>query len=172
METGEPQPAGYSTAVRSRWYRWTARADGEFTVKANSSETVIAVWSGESLGALTQVAAGRSMVVLAEPVVGTEYWIQITDTSAAGVDFTLSIEGAPAFNEAYFKSLSSTAPGALGFELRGGGSLPYVLEYTEDWQTWHVLKTGNLTNGVISLEDSEASASQRFYRLRLQMFAE
>jgi len=167
LEAGEPLPAGFSTATRSVWYRWTARSSGAFEVMVDSPEAVVGVWQGNNLNALTQVTAGRSTVSVNLATAGAEYFIQVTDTASVGVDFALRIEGAPAANEAYFKSLSSVTPGKLGFEVRGGGDVPYVLEYTEDWTIWTILQTGHLTDGVLTVEDAEASSSQRFYRLRL-----
>lgn len=167
LETSEPLPIGFSSAVRSIWYRWVARGSGGFVVKVSSPDAVIGIWRGQALNALTQIAGGRSSVMVNEAVAGGEYWIQVTDTAAAGVDFVLRVEGSPAANEAYFKSVSNVTPGKLGFELRGGGDVPYSLEYTEDWLTWKVLETGTLTDGILEVEDAETGEGMRFYRLRL-----
>jgi len=167
LETGEALPAGFASATRSVWYRWTARGNGEFKVWVEPAEAVIAIWQGAGLNTLSQVAAGRTSVTVSDGVAGTDYVIQVTDTAAAGIDFTMRIEGAPAVNEAYFRSTATTVPGVLGLEVRGGGALPYALEYTENWLTWTLLKTGTLTNGILTVEDTEASSGKRFYRLKL-----
>ncbi len=167
LEAGEPLASGFASASRSVWYRWTARGNGEFKLRVEPADVVVAIWQGSDLNTLSQVAAGRTSVTVNEGVAGTDYLIQVTDTAAAGTDFTMSIEGAPAVNEAYFRSLATTVPGVLGFEMRGGGTVPYALEYTENWLTWTLLKTGTLTNGVLTLEDPEATSEKRFYRLKL-----
>src|ERR1044071_6634613 len=56
-ENGEPDHAG-GPAARSIWYRWTAPTSGpySFNTFGSSFDTVLAVYTGASVGALTAVA--------------------------------------------------------------------------------------------------------------------
>lgn len=60
-ETGEPEHATGVAPQKTLWWRWTAPADGQVTVNTHGSshETVIGVYTGATLGALTQVAQGH-----------------------------------------------------------------------------------------------------------------
>jgi RTX calcium-binding nonapeptide repeat (4 copies) len=57
-EAGEPNHAG-DAGGHSVWYRWTAPGDGRvrFATAGSDFDTLLAVYTGDSLGALTSVAA-------------------------------------------------------------------------------------------------------------------
>jgi hypothetical protein len=57
-ETGEPDHAG-NPGGHSIWYSWTAPADGNvaFTTLGSAFDTLLAVYTGAAVGALTPVAA-------------------------------------------------------------------------------------------------------------------
>ena len=74
-EPGEPNPTGYA-AGKSVWWAWTAPVDGLVTVSAQGSpslKTVLAVYTGNSVSALSNVASA----------------ISVTTTSAAEVSFVV-----------------------------------------------------------------------------------
>lgn len=61
-ELGEPNHAGFP-AFSSIWYRWTAPQDGEVQLDTLSSttDTLLAVYTGNNLGTLRQVAANDDL---------------------------------------------------------------------------------------------------------------
>lgn len=111
-ETGEPAPPALraSAGNASVWYSWTAPASGPATLGTDSPtsgrDTTLAVYTGTSVGALTQVAgnddqgASRLSSVSFTATAGTTYAVAVNGyrTLAAGVGpFTLAWTGtAPA----------------------------------------------------------------------------
>ena len=61
-EAGEPSHAGFA-ASRSLWYKWVAPVDGEIQMDTIGSgfDTVLAVYSGNSVSTLSQVAANDDL---------------------------------------------------------------------------------------------------------------
>jgi uncharacterized delta-60 repeat protein len=62
VESGEPRHAGF-TPSQSVWYKWVAPADGEVSLDTLGSglDTVLAVYTGNSLSTLNQVAANDDL---------------------------------------------------------------------------------------------------------------
>jgi uncharacterized delta-60 repeat protein len=62
-EAGEPSHAGFP-ALQSLWYKWTAPQDGEVQMDTigSSFDTVLAVYTGNSVSALNQIAANDDMI--------------------------------------------------------------------------------------------------------------
>lgn len=60
-EPGEPNHAGASTPIESVWYLWTAPADGNLSVDTygSSLDTTLAIYTGATVGSLTQVTANN-----------------------------------------------------------------------------------------------------------------
>lgn len=58
-ETGEPAHYAGTTGTRSIWWRWTAPATGQATVDTSGSgiDTVLAIYAGASVSALTQIVS-------------------------------------------------------------------------------------------------------------------
>lgn len=58
-ESGEPQHAGVATAAASLWWNWSAATNGPVLVDTTGSsfDTVVAIYSGNNLATLTQLAA-------------------------------------------------------------------------------------------------------------------
>ncbi|TSA41899.1 MAG: hypothetical protein D4R57_00090, partial [Verrucomicrobiales bacterium] len=59
MEPGEPQHAGVPSAAASLWWNWSASATGPVLVDTTGSsfDTLLAVYTGTNVAALTQLAA-------------------------------------------------------------------------------------------------------------------
>ena len=74
-QTGEPNHAGFP-ANATVWYKWTAVKDGEVQVdtlaSALGSETVIAVYTGDSLNRLRQVAANDDIFPYSQQNIGSD----------------------------------------------------------------------------------------------------
>jgi autotransporter-associated beta strand protein len=95
LEPGEPSPGG--TNNNSVWFKWTSPGDGEFTYGTSGStnagatewDSVIGIYTGASLNALTPLGTTPKDTVLAEsmtvPVtLGTTYYIQLTGYEGQG----------------------------------------------------------------------------------------
>lgn len=97
-ETGEPAHAGAAVA-KSIWYAWTAPASGSVTVSTVGSnfDTVLALYTGTAVGALTAVASddqsgGNNTSLLTTNVIaGTNYKIAVDGKAAAEGAVQLSL---------------------------------------------------------------------------------
>jgi hypothetical protein len=112
-EAGEPEHAG-QPGGRSLWWSWTPETSSPVVVSTCSSfyalDTLLAVYSGESLGSLTKVAANddapaptafpgcaaTNSEVRFEAEAGTTYRIAVDSTGASPGRFSLSLHGRPA----------------------------------------------------------------------------
>jgi hypothetical protein len=83
VETGEPA----NGTTSSVWFKWTALADGDFTVRTTGSinnlgnewDAVVGIYTGTSVDALTQITLQDSVfdeVVTIPVTAGTTYYIQ------------------------------------------------------------------------------------------------
>jgi len=85
-EVNEPNHAG-DPGGKSVWYRWTAPAAGvwQFATVGSSFDTVLAVYTGASVGALTLIASGD------DTAGGTNS--RLTFVAAAGTVFHIAVDG-------------------------------------------------------------------------------
>ncbi|HYG97260.1 MAG TPA: hypothetical protein VD741_09160, partial [Solirubrobacterales bacterium] len=112
-EVGEPDHAG-ATGGQSVWFEWIAPTSGRVRITTCSHgqfnlDTVLGVYTGSTLGGLTQVAAsddgprpwcrGRNSEVELNTVSGTAYKIAVDSKGSQG-EFGVSIE-APGANDAF-----------------------------------------------------------------------
>lgn len=103
-EAGEPNHAG-AIGGRSVWYKWTATNPNSiamtFTLRNSTTnfDTVLAVYTGSSVGALTQIASSddygstpttATSTVFVPTVPGTTYYIAIDGFGAASGNFRLT----------------------------------------------------------------------------------
>ena len=110
-EGGEPSHAGQAPGF-SIWYSWTAPASGAATISTAGSgfDTVLAVYTGSSVGALTPVAAndnpasgGTAAAVSFQAVAGTVYRIAVDGKGATfgSVNLAGSVTGPTPANDAF-----------------------------------------------------------------------
>lgn len=92
-ETGEPrhQPASVPAAnigQRSAWWSWTAPGSGQVTIDTagSSFDTVLAVYTGSAVDALTQVAQN-------DDVNSSLATSQVTFTATAGTVYRIAVDG-------------------------------------------------------------------------------
>lgn len=111
-ETGEPIHAGRSTARNSSWWRFTPATSGQITIDTigSSFDTVLAIYSGAAVNALTNVASNDDIDlnggnyqsrVIFNGVAGTQYQIAVAGFDMAQGNITLRVQGggaAPAPN--------------------------------------------------------------------------
>ena len=110
-ETGEPSHAGQAPGF-SVWYTWTAPATGAATISTAGSnfDTVLAVYTGNSVGALTPVAAndnpasgGTAAAVSFQAVAGAVYRIAVDGKGGTSGSVSLAgrVAGATPANDAF-----------------------------------------------------------------------
>jgi hypothetical protein len=95
-EAGEPNHAG-NPGGHSKWFTWTAPGPGQMTIHARSTDfdTLLAVYTGTSVGALTTVVANDDMdgstdsQVGWKVVAGTTYVIAVDGVAGGTGAFTL-----------------------------------------------------------------------------------
>ncbi|RKQ87756.1 carboxypeptidase family protein [Solirubrobacter pauli] len=89
-EPGEPQHAGVGGG-RSVWYRWTAAAASRVIVDTCGSalDTVLGVYAGASVNALTQIDANDDSLACAPGVPGS----RVVFDATAGASYAFAIDG-------------------------------------------------------------------------------
>jgi uncharacterized repeat protein (TIGR01451 family) len=131
-ETGEPAHAGNSGGS-SIWWKWTAPAAGQVSLNTHGSgfDTLLAVYTGTGVGALTPIAAndndgtaGNTSSVLFQAQAGKEYEFAVDGFNGAAGSTLLSW------------SLNTTAAANLSLNLSGptsaaaGSAVMYTLTVT------------------------------------------
>jgi thermolysin len=86
-ETGEPAHAG-QTAAKSLWWKWTAVGNGRLQVntKGSSFDTVLAVYKGASLTALTPVTSNDNVATSVK-------YSQVDFTTTRGTTYYFAVDG-------------------------------------------------------------------------------
>jgi hypothetical protein len=130
-EAGEPKHAG-SSGNGSVWFSWVAPETGSVVVSVcpyfeNSPDTLLAVYTGSSIGGLTPIAANDDSPAACQEVgseatldvvAGTTYRIAVDSKGASGGLFSIEIEGKPANDD--FSAARVVGPGPA---LSGGSTL-------------------------------------------------
>jgi hypothetical protein len=100
-ETGEPNHAG-NVGGHSIWYSWTAPGAGTVTIDTVGSDfdTVLAVYTGSSVGALTAVASNDDIVN------GVQQQSRVSFTVTSGTTYQIAVDG--------WRGTAPTAVGAFG----------------------------------------------------------
>jgi hypothetical protein len=140
-EPGEPDHAGWPGG-RSVWWSWTAPSSGavEFSTDASGFESVVAVYTGSSLGALTVIAtsadhdwyaSSASFVATA----GTTYHIAVDGKGASDMGDIALVWGAPQPPDNDRFADSSQLSGGLGHDAVSGTNFGASLEAGEPFQT-------------------------------------
>jgi hypothetical protein len=157
-QAGEPQHAGVAGG-HSIWFKWTAPRSGEFTFDTcgSSIDTLLAVYSGAAVNALTPVASNddaggecspASRVVFTATV-GTVYRIAVDGKAGTVGAITLHLDGPPANDDfAAAEALPPQTfywPGSDALATEGGGD-PGPAGHSV-WYSW----TPNVS-GPVSLE--------------------
>jgi len=86
-ETGEPNHAG-DPGGHSVWYRWTAPASAPVTIDTTGSsfDTLLAVYTGSSVGGLTPIASN-------DDISSTIKQSQLSFTAQAGTTYQIAVDG-------------------------------------------------------------------------------
>lgn len=141
-ELGEPSHAG-NPATASVWWTWVAPDNGPVVVDTLGSafDTVLAVYTGNAVGALTLVAANDDAPSLATSLVafpavrGTTYRIAVDGYLGANgvIQLRLHLPVAPSAPAITSQPASRTVPDNAGsnvtFNVNATGSFPLVFEW-------------------------------------------
>jgi len=115
-ESGEPSHAGQAPA-KSVWYSWAAPSSGSATIGTAGSafDTVLGVYTGSSVGALTAVASndnratgGTDSQVVFQAVAGTVYRIAVDGKNGASGNLTITgnVSGVSVANDAFASAVA------------------------------------------------------------------
>lgn len=164
-ETGEPNHAGVAGTLNSAWWQWTAPFNGTATLDTFGSNfnTVLAVYTGSSVNALTEVTSnnndGISMQskVIFHVTAGTTYHIAVDGTGFAPLGIIqLNLAAVPTndfFSEA-FTLTGFTASGTNnninytgepGEPNHAGVSADSLGNLASAWWNWTAPATGLVT---------------------------
>lgn len=102
VEPGEPDPSSFGSG-HSVWYRVTATTRDSIKIDTcadYTSNTIVSVYTGTSVSALTNAGVTRSHIdvcglstaVVLSPVVGTTYYISVRGNGNSADEFTVDIE--------------------------------------------------------------------------------
>lgn len=145
-EPGEPSHAG-NTGGRSVWWRWTAPAVGSAAVTTTGSlfDTLLAVYTGGSVSALTQIAANdnpaasgvRTSAATFSTTAGTTYHIAVDGLNGDAAPVTLNLafasgDSAPPVILRHPSSLFVSSDGriTLRVDVTGATSYQWLLDGT------------------------------------------
>jgi endonuclease I len=186
-EAGEPLHA--NTGSASVWWRWTASQGGVVTIETTGSDfdTVLAVYTGTTVGALTRVVSdddsggGGTSRVTFNAVAGTTYRIAVDGYGSATGNISLSLAGSVSPSITSFTP-TSARPGASvtinGFNFSGATAVRFgnvsatSFNIVSDNQIVAVV-SGNAVSGTISVVSGSGTgqSSSRFGVARLPSVA-
>lgn len=171
-EVGEPDHCGIPGGA-SQWFAYEAPADGQLTISTEGSDfdTVMAVYTatGSRFADLTEVACdndsgadGQDSTVTFDATEGTIYYVAVDGVEAA----------TGTVNLAYELEVGLTVQGVtladlgMQFEIQTVPNITFVIEGTEDFETWvELISTSSVDGSYIYLENEALTGTQRFYRV-------
>jgi len=153
-EVSEPNHAGQS-AVRSIWFDWTAPSSGNFIFSTDGSafDTVLAVYTGQSISALIEVAANDN-----HGLVSTS---QVSFAAIAGTSYKIAVDGvagASGFVRLSWRSADAEQPLMVTAVLPNARSVQ-IGTLATGFMTVINAGAGAGTNCVLSLPSSDFAGS-------------
>jgi len=174
-EAGEPLHAGQAGGG-SAWWSWIASDSGQVTVstKGSSFDTLLAVYTGNTLSALSPEASNddegslfTSMLTF-NAAAGVAYHVAVDGYLGAAGDVALSLNQRP--STLHVGALTLTYAPGQGMRLRlvdCQGTI-VVIERSTNMIDWTARATNNVVNGFTEYTDSTLfQAPACFYRARL-----
>lgn len=159
-ETGEPNHAG-NGGGSSVWYRWIAPSNMSVTITTDGSDfdTLLAVYTGASVNALTTVASnngsGNASSVTFSAIAGTIYRIAVD--GSGGVSGRVELNFNPAWNDNFSSAIilsgnSGSVTGSNRGATRQTGEPSHVGISTSHsiWYSWTATNTGPVTFDTIA----------------------
>lgn len=165
-EASEPDHNS-SFSWRSVWFCWTAPFSGPvmFDTVGSRLDTLLAVYTGNTVGALTAVTGdndsggNQASRVWFEAAEGTTYRVCVDGVQGQTGEFTLS------WSAPCRLSINKGSAGWMELSLSGGQGL-YELQASADLVHWSVLTNVTLDGTTQTYADSESlNLAQRFYRV-------
>ena len=134
-ESREPDHAGYATATSSIWWKWTAPYKGKVQIDTigSSIDTVLAVYTGSSVGALTSVTydddngEGFTSRVYFDAAKGTTYSIAVSGVSGEYGDIVLNLQQFPEGQTTISKA-GVSANGKMQFSFKAQAGKTYYVQ--------------------------------------------
>ncbi len=186
LESGEPRHAG-NRGGRSVWYRWTAPESAEvmFETLGSTFDTVLAVYRGTTVNALTEVTSGDDIDFVQEI-----YTSRVTFQAERGVEYRLAVDGyrddgagvPPAESGDILLSWSQVkrpevtlidprlTPEGFQVTVMGGAGDRVTLQVSAGWSAWDSLSSATLdVSGQIILTDPTATnRPSGYYRVQVE----
>ena len=147
-ENGEPAPPALraNAGGASVWYSWTASGSGPATLSTGSAvagrDTTLAVYTGTSVGALTQVVGN-------DDVDGSSRLSSVQFTASAGTTYAVAVNG--------YRTL---APGVGTFSLAWAGTAPVAAATTTTLGSVVSGRSATLTAGVTATSGTPSGQVQ------------
>lgn len=173
-EAGEPRHGGVGSGF-SVWWRWSAPGDGRVALSTKGSvfDTVLAVYTGPRVEALTLVAAndddpqgGSTSALEFEAAKGVTYWIAADGYAGSMGNVALSLQTRGMVLPPHLGTPRFKSGGLVEFDLSNESVGWVIVESSPDLQTWFPLSTNWLTGGgsVITVSQPALQTNQ-FYRV-------
>lgn len=180
-EPGEPNHAG-NPGGKSIWWMWTAPASGsvKLTTAGSPFNTLLAVYTGSNVAALTHVASdansggptGRSLLHF-NATAGTTYSIAVDGLNGASsrINLGLTMEGVvvnPSTAPPEIQSIARFSQGRVEVEFVAEPDRVYTLEATENLTIWQAVGTvrTDATGNALFIDADASPLRQRFYRAK------
>jgi hypothetical protein len=168
-EAGEPNHA-YNIGGHSVWWKWVAPASGmaRVTTFGSSFDTLLAVYTGSSVSALTQIAANDDSDGLLASAVqfnalrGTTYAIAVDGYAGDQGTIALNLESEPARRLAEFTMTN----GVVRFILSGQAASVFVVQASTNLVDWLSISTNTVPSAgsALIVDTSAATRPHCFYR--------
>lgn len=102
-ETGEPEHSSWQPGNASVWWKWTASADGRVVVTTDGStfDTILAVYTGSDVAALTAVASDTGY---------TSMQASVDFDATAGTSYSIAVDGLDGATGAVVLTLATEPP--------------------------------------------------------------
>jgi hypothetical protein len=172
-EANEPDHAA-NAGGGSIWYYWTAPASGPVTIdtQGSSFDTVLAVYTGTSVGTLTLIASNDDTA--------TNVQSRIDFTAASGTTYRIAVDGYDGDSGMLVLNWNGPSPGTLPLlEIHPNGS-QLVLAWPTNHAGYKLESATNLAAGVVwstnlpspiivngkNTVTDTVSGARKFYRLR------
>jgi len=173
-ETGEPGHAG-STAAKSMWWKWVAPSSEAYEVSTEGSsfDTVLGVYLGGSVAALTEVASNHNS--------GTSSFSKAEFTAVSGVTYYIAVDGAGGLSGTIQLRISAhtvaTRPlkisvadfdtsGMFSLRIQTNPGFSYDIDVSADLKTWVTLTNISSTSEFIEFKEANPIGFSRYYRVR------
>ena len=174
----EPDHAGANSGGQSVWFRWQSPVTGNVVIDTigSSFDTLLAVYTGNSLDTLTAVAAdddganfnGNSRLTLSA-IQGTVYRIAVDGFNSGGMVASGGIMLNVFLDQPILGTPALNANGDFKFQGIAPIGRTFVVEISTNLVSWTPVATNFVpTGGIISFTDiGAASHAAQFYRLSL-----